>query len=119
MSTKPFEASAGGTDKARAFLVALMRDAVGNDTFSEYVRTELAGDFAWSLANHLAQANAAMTDDEARTALEWTTALASREPDTQKPLWYSYNGHTLIDIEGSVSPQDLRAILHFAPRDAT
>ncbi|MFM0608740.1 hypothetical protein PQR05_29840 [Paraburkholderia sediminicola] len=56
MKTKPFEPSETGTDEAREYLVRFMRDTVGNATFAEYVRTELAGDFAWTLANHLAAA---------------------------------------------------------------
>lgn len=55
-TVRTFEASADGTDEAREFLVEYMRDTVGNATFAEYIRTELAGDFAWTLANHIAKA---------------------------------------------------------------
>lgn len=47
----PFEASTDGTDGAREYLVRCLRAAVGNDTFTQYIRAELAGDFALAVAN--------------------------------------------------------------------
>ncbi|KVO76960.1 hypothetical protein WL05_21150 [Burkholderia ubonensis] len=46
-----FEASADGADAAREYLVRYLRAAVGNDTFTQYIRAELAGDFALAIAN--------------------------------------------------------------------
>jgi hypothetical protein len=69
MRTKPFEASAEGTDEAREYLVRFMRETVGNATFAEYVRAELAGDFAWTLANHLAVASMIQEPNQTREFL--------------------------------------------------
>lgn len=46
-----FGVSVDGTDAAREHLVRLVRNAVGNDTFTQYIHTELAGDFALVIAN--------------------------------------------------------------------
>ncbi|KWD53407.1 hypothetical protein WL67_15965 [Burkholderia ubonensis] len=46
-----FEASADGAEAAREYLVRYLRAAVGNDTFTQYIRAELAGDFALAIAN--------------------------------------------------------------------
>ncbi|MBL3963137.1 hypothetical protein H3O04_11565 [Burkholderia sp. KCJ3K979] len=56
-----FEWSEAGADAAREYLVRHLRAAVGNDTFTQYIRSELAGDFALAIAN----ARAASTDNPA------------------------------------------------------
>lgn len=46
-----FEGSADGAEAAREYLVRCLRAAVGNDTFAQYIRDELAADFALVIAN--------------------------------------------------------------------
>jgi hypothetical protein len=50
---------AKGTDAARRYLAELLRNGNGSNQYADYIRHELAGDFAWELVNRLLYPNVA------------------------------------------------------------
>jgi hypothetical protein len=99
------------TSSAREYLVAWMMAKFPTDqTYSAYIRTELAGDFAWQLARALAgQEQAAATEaqrrqgaaDQAHEAL--IAALEADDLMSKMPHW----GGVHMDMES-----EMRRIRH-------
>ena len=71
---------AKGADAARRYIAELMRKATGGSiVFDAYVRDDLAGDFAWNLANHLLATPAPLSDEPVAEDAEWMVTLDSRD----------------------------------------
>lgn len=60
-----------------------------------------------------------MTDDDARTILQNDDCAAWIRWDdvNNKPDWWSLHGKTSITVDGDLTIEQMRALIHFAPKE--
>ena len=59
-----------------------------------------------------------MTNDEARTILKACDEWVAWDTKTDSPQWDFWSGNS-CSIDGKFTAQELRALLHFAPKVTT
>jgi hypothetical protein len=88
---------AKGAEAARRYIAELMRKATGGSiVFDAYVRDDLAGDFAWNLANHLLAAPAPLSDEPVAKPVCWITReQLQKVEDESEDTWvyWAETGH--------------------------
>lgn len=99
---------AKGTDAARRYLTELMQQATGSNQYANYIHHELAGDFAWNMANHLLSSNVVLDDERAALTSNQFAAIRAGAAALEKIGGYAVFGPVLqamLDSSRATPPQ--------------